>query len=402
MTNLELANFSVKEEFSRGRLYNENYQDNKYRSIFGRDRDRIINSSAFRRLQYKTQVFVNHEGDHYRTRLTHSLEVAQIARWIAGGLSINKDLAEIVSLVHDIGHPAFGHAGEEALNQKMMLIIDENNQKLNFSHNAHTLKLITKIETRFVDFEGLNLSWEILEAVVKHNGAFIYPKTAEEYIVKYNDIHDLELLLSPSLEGQVSAIADDIAYNNHDLEDGLRAGLFDIEDLLELPLVGKIYSDILKKYPKIKRELLVGEAKKIITLAMVVNLIESSKKNIKDNKIKTLEEVRLFKDFLINFDSEFQEIQRRIKSFLMAKMYRHPIVNQMTKSAKDIISTIFDFYFTSPQFLPPDLFVNNITGEENIDIKNINLVKKAEIVSDYIAGMTDRFAINEYKRITDS
>ena len=402
MTNLELANFSVKEEFSRGRLYNENYQDNKYRSIFGRDRDRIINSSAFRRLQYKTQVFVNHEGDHYRTRLTHSLEVAQIARWIAGGLSINKDLAEIVSLAHDIGHPAFGHAGEEALNQKMMLIIDENNQKLNFSHNAHTLKLITKIETRFVDFEGLNLSWEILEAVVKHNGAFIYPKTAEEYIVKYNDIHDLELLLSPSLEGQVSAIADDIAYNNHDLEDGLRAGLFDIEDLLELPLVGKIYSDILKKYPKIKRELLVGEAKKIITLAMVVNLIESSKKNIKDNKIKTLEEVRLFKDFLINFDSEFQEIQRRIKSFLMAKMYRHPIVNQMTKSAKNIISTIFDFYFTSPQFLPPDLFVNNITGEENIDIKNINLVKKAEIVSDYIAGMTDRFAINEYKRITDS
>ena len=402
MTNLELANFSVKEEFSKGRLYNENYQDNKYRSIFGRDRDRIINSSAFRRLQYKTQVFVNHEGDHYRTRLTHSLEVAQIARWIAGGLSINKDLSEIVSLIHDIGHPAFGHAGEEALNQKMMLIIDENNQKLNFSHNAHTLKLVTKIETRFVDFEGLNLSWEILEAVVKHNGAFIYPKTAEEYIVKYNDIHDLELLLSPSLEGQVSAIADDIAYNNHDLEDGLRAGLFDIEDLLELPLVGKIYSDILKKYPKIKRELLVGEAKKIITLAMVVNLIESSKKNIKDNKIKTLEEVRLFKDFLINFDSEFQEIQRRIKSFLMAKMYRHPIVNQMTKSAKDIISTIFDFYFTSPQFLPPDLFVNNITGEENIDVKNINLVKKAEIVSDYIAGMTDRFAINEYKRITDS
>ena len=402
MTNLELANFSVKEEFSKGRLYNENYQDNKYRSIFGRDRDRIINSSAFRRLQYKTQVFVNHEGDHYRTRLTHSLEVAQIARWIAGGLSINKDLSEIVSLVHDIGHPAFGHAGEEALNQKMMLIIDENNQKLNFSHNAHTLKLITKIETRFVDFEGLNLSWEILEAVVKHNGAFIYPKMAEEYIVKYNDIHDLELLLSPSLEGQVSAIADDIAYNNHDLEDGLRAGLFDIEDLFELPLVGKIYSDILKKYPKIKRELLVGEAKKIITLAMVVNLIESSKKNIKDNKIKTLEEVRLFKDFLINFDSEFQEIQRRIKSFLMAKMYRHPIVNQMTKSAKDIISTIFDFYFTSPQFLPPDLFVNNITGEENIDVKNINLVKKAEIVSDYIAGMTDRFAINEYKRITDS
>ncbi len=402
MTNLELANFSVKEEFSKGRLYNENYQDNKYRSIFGRDRDRIINSSAFRRLQYKTQVFVNHEGDHYRTRLTHSLEVAQIARWIAGGLSINKDLAEIVSLIHDIGHPAFGHAGEEALNQKMMLIIDENNQKLNFSHNAHTLKLITKIETRFVDFEGLNLSWEILEAVVKHNGAFIYPKTAEEYIVKYNDIHDLELLLSPSLEGQVSAIADDIAYNNHDLEDGLRAGLFDIEDLFELPLVGKIYSDILKKYPKIKRELLVGEAKKIITLAMVVNLIESSKKNIKDNKIKTLEEVRLFKDFLINFDGEFQEIQRRIKSFLMAKMYRHPIVNQMTKSAKNIISTIFDFYFTSPQFLPPDLFVNNITGEENIDIKNINLVKKAEIVSDYIAGMTDRFAINEYKRITDS
>jgi len=402
MTNLELANFSVKEEFSRGRLYNENYEDNKYRSIFGRDRDRIINSSAFRRLQYKTQVFVNHEGDHYRTRLTHSLEVAQIARWIAGGLGINKDLAEIVSLAHDIGHPAFGHAGEEALNEKMEKIIDENGKKLNFSHNAHTLKLITKIETRFIDFEGLNLSWEILEAVVKHNGAFIYPKVAEEYIVKYSNIHDLELLLSPSLEGQVSAIADDIAYNNHDLEDGLRAGLFDVEELLELPLIGRIYLNILEKHPKIKREILVGEAKKIITLEMVVNLIESSKKNLSDNKIKNLEEVRLFKDFLINFDNEFQEVQRIIKGFLMKKMYRHPVVNQMTKNAKNNISTIFDFYFNNPQFLPPDLFINNITGEEIIDLNNISLVKKAEIVSDYIAGMTDRFAINEYKRITDS
>lgn len=221
MIDFELAPFAVDEMKSRGRLYHEVYDDSKFRSIFGRDRDRIIGSSAFRRLQYKTQVFVNHEGDHYRTRLTHSLEVAQIARWIAGALKVNKDLAEIVSLAHDLGHTPFGHAGEDALNEKMQPFGG-------FSHNGHTLKIITKLETRFIEFEGLNLSWEMLEGVVKHNGPVFDP---EDYIGKYNSAHDLDLKNFPSLEAQISAISDDIAYNNHDIEDGLRADLFKVEEL---------------------------------------------------------------------------------------------------------------------------------------------------------------------------
>ena len=219
MINFELANFAVNEDKSRGRLYLENYDDAKYRSNFGRDRDRIINSSAFRRLQYKTQVFVNHQGDHYRTRLTHSLEVAQIARWIAGALYINKDLAEIVSLAHDLGHPPFGHAGEDVLNECMKKFGG-------FSHNAHTLKIITKLETRFIEFEGLNLSWEVLEGVVKHNGPIADESKLHAYIREYNLKHDLDLKNYPSLEAQISGIADDIAYNNHDLE-GVALKLFE-------------------------------------------------------------------------------------------------------------------------------------------------------------------------------
>ena len=230
MIDFELAPFAVDESKSSGRLYPENYDDSKYRSVFGRDRDRIINSSAFRRLQYKTQVFVNHEGDHYRTRLTHSLEVAQIARWIAGALKVNKDLAEIVSLAHDLGHTPFGHAGEDALNEKM---IDFGG----FSHNGHTLKIITKLETRFIEFEGLNLSWEMLEGVVKHNGPITDSAKLHDYIRDYNFKHDLDIKNFPSIESQISAISDDIAYNNHDIEDGLRAELFKIEELFELPII---------------------------------------------------------------------------------------------------------------------------------------------------------------------
>ncbi len=378
MQNFELANFAVDENKSRGRMFVENFDDSKYRSIFGRDRDRIINSSAFRRLQYKTQVFVNHQGDHYRTRLTHTLEMAQIARWIAGALNANKDLAEIISLAHDLGHPPFGHAGEEALNLKMQNFGG-------FSHNAHTLKIITKIETRFIDFVGLNLSWETLEGVVKHNGAILDFSKIDKYILNFNQIYDLELHKNPSIEAQISAISDDIAYNNHDIEDGLRAELFGVEDLFEIPLIGEIYQEILQKNPQIRQELLVGEAKKRITLAMVLDVIEHTKINLQKNNIKTLKDIKNFPKFLVEFSPKMQEIHLLIKKFLMQKMYRHQLVNSMTDNSKDFINSLFDFHFLKPEILPKERY------EEYLQNKNSQNL--AEIICDYIAGMTDRFAI---------
>jgi dGTPase len=378
MQNFELANFAVDENKSRGRMFVENFDDSKYRSIFGRDRDRIINSSAFRRLQYKTQVFVNHQGDHYRTRLTHTLEMAQIARWIAGALNANKDLAEIISLAHDLGHPPFGHAGEDALNLKMQNFGG-------FSHNAHTLKIITKIETRFIDFVGLNLSWETLEGVVKHNGAILDFSKIDKYILNFNQIYDLELHKNPAIEAQISAISDDIAYNNHDIEDGLRAELFGVEDLFEIPLIGEIYQEILQKNPQIRQELLVGEAKKRITLAMVLDVIEQTKINLQKHNIKSLEDIKNFPKFLVEFSPKMQEIHLLIKKFLMQKMYRHQLVNAMTNNAKEVINSLFDIHFSKPDILPKERY------EEYL--KNQNSQNLAEIICDYIAGMTDRFAI---------
>ena len=380
MTNFELASFAVDEEKSRGRLCQENYDDSKYRSVFGRDRVRIINSSAFRRLQYKTQVFVNHIGDHYRTRLTHSLEVAQIARWIAGALKVNKDLAEIVSLAHDMGHPPFGHAGEDALHEKMKGFGG-------FYHNSHTLKLITKIENRFIEFEGLNLSWEMLEGVVKHNGP-VLENEISEYILEYNLRHDLDLKKFSSIEAQISAISDDIAYNNHDIEDGLRANLFSFDDLIEVPLVGKIYADILSKHKNLRREVIIGEAKKLITLAMVVDVIENTQKNLEKNNIQSEEDVRNFGATIVSFSKQMESDHQKIKEFLMENMYRHKLVNSMTEDAKKIVGSLFDFYMNDPKKLPKEYFENS----EKISTKK----QLAILVSDYIAGMTDRFAIKEF------
>lgn len=384
MINFELAPYAVVEEKSRGRLYKESYDDSKYRSVFGRDRDRIINSSAVRRLQYKTQVFVNHEGDHYRTRLTHSLEVAQIARWIAGALKVNKDLAEIVSLAHDLGHTPFGHAGEDALHKKMEAFGG-------FSHNAHTLKIITKLETRFIEFEGLNLSWEMLEGVVKHNGPILDDSKLHSYIKEYNSKHDLDLKNFPSIESQISAISDDIAYNNHDIEDGLRANLFEVEELFSLPLIGEIYQEILAKYPDIKIKLLVGEAKKRLTLAMVMNVIDTTQKNLVENKIQSEKDVRQAGKFLVHFSADMENAHQAIKKFLMQNMYRHSTVNRMTANAKKIVSGLFDFYMASPSCLPDK--------RAEVEIKISDQKTLAIFISDYIAGMTDRYAIKEFEEL---
>lgn len=373
------SSFASHPENSKGRLYPEG--DCKFRSVYGRDRDRIINSASFRRLQYKTQVFVNHEGDHYRTRMTHSLEVAQIARWIASGLDCNKDLAEVVSLAHDLGHTPFGHAGEDILNEKMK-------DFGGFSHNAHTLKIITKLEKSYIDFDGLNLSWEMLEGVVKHNGAIRDLSKVHNYIKEYNSKHDLDLARSPSIEAQISAISDDIAYNNHDIEDGIRAGLFAVENLFDLPFVGVRFKEILDKNPKIRLELLVSEAKRKMVSDMVFDVIENTQKNISKYKIKTSEDVRNFENSLVHFSDEMENAHQSLKKFLMQNMYRHPKVNEMTNSAHKIISKLFDFFMENPENLP-----------EYHQTSNANQKQNAINVADYIAGMTDRFAIRQYENL---
>jgi dGTPase len=362
-----MQNYAVNK--SIGRLYTE--QENNNFSAFELDKQKLVNSTAFRRLQYKTQVFVNHQGDHYRTRLTHSLEVAQISRLIASGLKLNQDLAENIALAHDLGHPPFGHAGEDALHSKMQNFGG-------FSHNNHTLKIITLIENYSPNFAGLNLSWEMLEGVAKHNGIINQDASNNykySYIFQYNKLHNLHLDTAPSLEAQVAAIADDIAYNNHDLEDGLRAGLFAIKDVLDLPMIGSIYNTLLAKNNNLKEEIIIRQAKKQITWAMIDNVINNTISRQPNNQ-----------QFVVDFDKQMLELHKTIKNFLHQNMYRHPLVNKMTVKAQKIVGTLFDFYFNNPQCLP-----------EKINYSND--FQLAVAISDYIAGMTDRYAIKQYEEI---
>lgn len=382
MINYDPASYSTIEANSRGRLYIE--KDCQYRSVFGRDRDRMINSRSFRRLQYKTQVFVNHKGDHYRTRLTHSLEVAQIARWIATGLKVSKDLAEIVSLAHDLGHTPFGHAGENALNAKML-------NYGGFSHNAHNLKIVTKLEKRYIDFDGLNLSWEMLEGVVKHNGPVLKIKEGEDYIRQYNELHDLRLDSYPSIEAQISAISDDIAYNNHDIEDGIRADLFKIEDLFDLPIIGDKFQRISDQNKNLEKFLIVSEAKREIINEMIVDVVENTLQKIKDNNIQSDEDVRNLGKSLVHFSKEFEIAHQAIKKFLNKNMYRHYIVNRMTANATKMVGGLFDFFMQNPNCLPNGWKANY----QDLDSQN----DLAMLVCEYIAGMTDRFAIAEYQKL---
>ena len=384
MIDFELAPFAVNEHKSKGRHHKESKIGKKYRSTFGNDRDRIINSSAFRRLQYKTQVFINHEGDHYRTRLTHSLEVAQIARWISTALKVNKDLAEIISLAHDLGHTPFGHSGEDILNIKM-------EEFGGFSHNAHTLRILTKFENRFLKFEGLNLSWEMLEGVVKHNSPIKDLSIAHPYIVKYNKKFDLDLARNPSIEAQISAISDDIAYSNHDIEDALRADLFQIEDLFNLPLIGKTYKSILAKYPNIRRDILIDEAKREMVNIMVLDVVNQTLKNIKKFNIESEDDVRNNNNFLVSFSDEIKKAVTTLKEFFKKNIYLHYKISRVRTKCNNVISELFNFYINNPLSLPE---------EYNYKAKNIkDKTELAILISDYIAGMTDRYAIKEYKEL---
>lgn len=371
---------------SRGRLHEE--PASKTRTPFERDKDRVVHSSAFRRLRGKTQVFVAHEGDHYRTRLTHSLEVAQIARSVARVMGLDDDLAECLGMAHDLGHPPFGHTGEDVLDACM-----EGYQ--GFDHNAQTLRVLTKLERKYPTFDGLNLTWETLEGVVKHNGPLIrYGATLKDLpiaIQEYVATHDLELDTWPSLEAQVAAHADDVAYNNHDIDDGLRAGLFTLSELREeVPMVARVLATVEKDYPALDEFRLGAETVRRLIGVWIDDLMWETNNRLDKVKPQSVEDVRAAGVPLVGFSDVMNEHQAVLRRFLMARMYRHWKVNRSRSHAKRIIRQVFDLLLAEPELLPP-------AWQEGGDGPRGQ--RTARRVCDYIAGMTDDFAIEEHRRL---
>ena len=384
MLKKNLAKFATHFSKTNGRLFAE--KEDKNRSVYQRDRDRIIHSSAFRRLEHKTQVFVHHEGDHYRSRLTHTIEVSQIARTISRSLKIDEDLSEAISLAHDLGHTPFGHAGEEALNFSMR-------GYGGFDHNAHTLRIITYLEKKYVNFDGLNLTWETLEGIVKHNGPFKkknIPYAISEYMSKGMDL-ELNTWCGP--EAQVASLSDDIAYFSHDIEDGIRAEFFSVKEILEeFKILKNFMKNNYKNNFKKETRRIVNEIKRFIISEMIDDLIIETKKNISFLKPTSANDVRNMKKPLVTFSKEMNLNISEIRSYLMKKMYRHWKINIMTNKAKSIVKDLFMIYFKEPNLLPL---------EWSEGIKKTNLKIKARVISDYIAGMTDRYAIREHKKLFD-
>ncbi len=382
--HLYIAPYASKPESTRGRLYSE--PESKTRNAFHRDRDRIIHCAAFRRLEYKTQVFVYHEGDYYRTRLTHSLETAQIARSICRVLGLNEDLGEALALAHDLGHTPFGHAGEDALSESML-------EYGGFNHNVQTLRILTQLEERYAQFDGLNLTWETLEGIVKHNGPLLPDNNGiPEGIAKYNQKHKLDLSSYPGPEAQVAAVADDIAYNNHDIDDGLRAGLFCLDDLFEVPMVGEIFISVRKAYPSLNQNRLVHEAIRRMIGLMITDIIKESQSRLSDSGCDSVEQIRALKYPIITFSSIMASNDQAVKKFLYNRMYRHYKVNRMSSKAKKVVKDLFNLFISEPDCLPDEWQIR-CSGPMTMDT--------AQVVSDYIACMTDRFAFLEHKRLFD-
>lgn len=352
------------------------------RNPFQRDRDRIIHSAAFRRLEYKTQVFVNHEGDHYRTRLTHSLEVSQLARSMCRMLGLHEDIGESLALAHDLGHPPFGHAGEDALHEAMKPFGG-------FDHNAQTIRILTQLESKYAHFDGLNLTWETLEGIAKHNGPVLeMPRALKEYAAR----HDLELASYASLEAQLAALADDIAYNNHDMEDGLRAGFFTIEDMAGLPMLGEIIRKVHSEYGQLSDRRETHEVIRRMISHMVSDLMRETRKNLEQSGVQTVDDVRALGRVIADFSDEMKATNREIKAFLMERMYRHYRVNRMTSKARRVVKELFAFFLHEPHCLPPH-------WQKAVDAPGSQLT--AELVCDFIAGMTDRFALEEHAKLFD-
>lgn len=381
------APYATHADQSRGRLHKEPESPN--RSVFQRDRDRVLHAGAFRRLIHKTQVFVAHVGDYYRTRLTHSLEVAQIARSIALELGLNEELAETLALCHDLGHTPFGHAGEEALNACM-------GEHGGFDHNAQSLRIVTYLEQRYAEFDGLNLTWETLEGLVKHNGPLLKEgvQLADlPYAVRaYHEEMDLELNTHAGPEAQVAALADDIAYNNHDIDDGLRAGLFTVEDLMTLPMVGDILCHVQKTYPDATPRQCRHETIRRLISTMVADVVAETGRRLQECQPKTVEDIRCFNMPLVAFSEEMEAHHQALKKFLYTRMYRHYKVNRAMRKARRVVRQLFETFYDEPNTLPPQW--QSLCDEKGSDIT-------ARVICDYIAGMTDRFALEEHGRVFD-
>jgi dGTPase len=365
---------------SRGRLHAE--PDSPTRSPWQRDRDRIIHCTAFRRLQYKTQVFVNHEGDFYRTRLTHSLEVAQIARSVARELALDEDLAETLALAHDLGHPPFGHAGEEALALATKPFGG-------FDHNAQSLRVVTLLEARYAAFDGLNLTWETLEGLAKHNGPLRKPPP---YVLEYCAKHDLELSTFASAEAQVAALADDIAYHSHDLDDGWRAALLSPSDLAHLPVVGEALAEARVASLDVPPKRLRHETIRRVIHSLITDLVAETRRRIAALAPKDGDAIRGAKAPVVAFSAPMAEANRAIKEFLFARMYRHWRVNRMTAKARRLTGELFSLLHADTSLLPDDW--RGRAGEPGT-------ARAAMTVADYVGGMTDRFARDEHRRLTD-
>ena len=369
---------------ARGRLFAE--EESAFRSCFQRDRDRIIHCSAFRRLKHKTQVFVEHEGDFYRTRLTHSIEVAQVARTIAGALGLNADLTEAVALAHDLGHTPFGHTGEDALDALMA-------PYGGFDHNAQTLRIVTFLERHYAEFDGLNLTWDTLEGIAKHNGPVT--GTVPHALSEYNARHDLELHTHASAEAQVAALSDDIAYNNHDLHDGLRAGLFTEEAIAELPVVRGAYREVDRLYPAIDPYRRRHEALRRVFGAMVGDLIDTSRDSLARAGVADAQAVRDFGAPVIAFSHQMWRDLREIRAFLFANMYRAPRVMEQRRRVTLVVNELFPIYMQDPALLPQRWQAQVEAARADADLSAL-----ARLVADYVAGMTDRYALQQHARLT--
>jgi dGTPase len=389
------APYACDPDRSRGRLFAE--IPSKTRSPFRRDCDRVIHSTAFRRLKHKTQVFVFHEGDHYRTRLTHSLEVAQIARALARQLGLDEDLTETLALAHDLGHPPFGHAGERALDSCLR-------PHGGFDHNAQTLRVVTALEHRYPEFGGLNLTWESLEGIVKHNGPLTEPSGAPSGryretggipigISEYNRSYDLELWSFASLEAQVAAFADDIAYDAHDIDDGLRAGLFNVDELKVMPLTAEIIASIDRHYPGLDEVRRGAELVRGLISHFIGAVFAESSRRLDAAQPQTAHDVRRHNGPLIAFPPAVAQEEEQIKAFLWQRMYRHERVMRVMDDAERIVFDLFARYRESPDDLPPEWVGGRETETE---------AERARRIGNFIAGMTDRYALIEHQRLFDS
>ena len=374
------ASFASNPQDSRGRLFDE--QESAFRSCFQRDRDRIIHSSAFRRLKHKTQVFVEHEGDYFRTRLTHSIEVAQVARTIAGALGLNQELVEAVSLAHDLGHTPFGHTGEDALDAEMKAYGG-------FDHNAQAIRIVTALEQHYAQFDGLNLTWECLEGIAKHNGPVSLPHPPA--LLDYNLRHDLELHSYASAEAQVAALADDVAYNNHDLHDGLRAGVFTDAQAEQLPIVGPAYAAVDRLYSGLDAHRRRHEALRRVFGVMVEDVMRTSAALLAQSGATTAQDIRDLGYAVVQFSPELWRDLKVIRGFLFQNMYRAPRVVVQREHAAQVVRDLFEVFMSTPKEMP---------GDWGVQSSNLPDTKaRARLVADYIAGMTDRFAQQEHDRL---